>query len=60
MTGDRWIAADAQGGWYTAVFNLGDTDSTVSIEFTDLEIYDAVEGTELWSGEQNRKILRRT
>lgn len=47
-----WIAADAQSGWYAAVFNLGDTDSTVSIELTDLEIYDAVEGTELWSGEQ--------
>lgn len=46
-----WIAADAQGGWYTAVFNLGDTDSTVSIELTDLEIYDEVRGTELWSGE---------
>ena len=46
-----WIAADAQGGWYTAVFNLGDTDSIVSISLADLEIYDEVKGTELWSGE---------
>ena len=47
-----WIAADAKGGWYVAIFNLGAADSTVSIPLTDLEIYDTVEGVELWSGEQ--------
>ena len=46
-----WIAADSKGGYYVAVFNLGDKDSDISIPLADLEIYDGVNGTELWSGE---------
>ena len=46
-----WIAADTKGGYYVAVFNLGDKDSDISIPLADLEIYDGVNGTELWSGE---------
>ena len=46
-----WIAADTKGGYYVAVFNLGDKDSGISIPLADLEIYDGVNGTELWSGE---------
>ena len=46
-----WIAADTKSGYYVAVFNLGDKDSDISIPLADLEIYDGVNGTELWSGE---------
>ena len=41
-----------KGGYYVAVFNLGDKDSDISIPLADLEIYDGVNGTELWSGER--------
>ena len=40
-----------KGGYYVAVFNLGDKDSDIAIPLADLEIYDGVNGTELWSGE---------
>jgi len=55
-----WIAADTKGGYYVAVFNLGDKDSDISIPLADLEIYDGVNGTELWSGEhvEEPKSLR--
>ena len=46
-----WIAVDAQGGYYAAIFNLGDHDSNVSIALADLEIYSEVDGIELWSKE---------
>ena len=30
-----WIAADTKGGYYVAVFNLGDKDSDISIPLAD-------------------------
>ncbi len=45
-----WTAACAQGGQYAAVFNLGETPSTLSVPLADLEIYQPVCATELWSG----------
>lgn len=45
-----WTAIDCEGGQYVAVFNVGDTDSNINVKLAELEIYDAVKGTELWSG----------
>ena len=42
---------DCAGGQYVAVFNAGDTDSNISVNLAELEIYNEVKGTELWSGE---------
>ncbi len=46
-----WTAACSEGGQYIAVFNTGDKASEVEIFLADVEIYDAVTATELWSGE---------
>lgn len=46
-----WTAVSAEGGQYFAVFNVGETGSEVEIKLSELEIYEAVEGQELWSGE---------
>ena len=46
-----WTAACSEGGQYIAVFNTGDKGSKVEIPLADVEIYDAVTATELWSGE---------
>ena len=45
-----WTATNSQGGIYIAVFNTGSADSEIEIPLTDIEIYDKVYGTELWSG----------
>lgn len=47
-----WTAASADGGQYIAVFNTGEKDSEVEISLSDLELYEAVTGYELWSGEK--------
>lgn len=47
-----WTAASADGGQYIAVFNTGERDSEVEISLSDLELYEAVAGYELWSGEK--------
>lgn len=49
-----WTAASADGGQYIAVFNTGEKDSEVEISLSDLELYEAVTGYELWSGEKLR------
>ena len=49
--GEMCIRDSTKGGYYVAVFNLGDKDSDISIPLADLEIYDGVNGTQLWSGE---------
>lgn len=46
-----WTASSAEGGQYFAVFNVGETDGEVEIKLSELEIYEAVTGQELWSGE---------
>ena len=46
-----WTAVDCEGGQYVAVFNVGEEDSDIKVNLAELEIYDAVKGTELWSGE---------
>lgn len=46
-----WTAASAEGGRYFAVFNVGEADSEIEIRLSDLDIYEAVKGQELWSGE---------
>ena len=46
-----WTAVDCEGGQYVAVFNVGEEGSNIKVNLAELEIYDAVKGTELWSGE---------
>lgn len=47
-----WTAACANGGTYIAVFNTGESDSCIEIPLTDIEIYNGVTCTELWSGKK--------
>ena len=46
-----WIAQSSEGGIYLAVFNLGKTDSEITIPLLDIEIEKALTGVELWSNE---------
>lgn len=46
-----WVAASAETGCYAAVFNTGDKDSRVLVSLRDLELYQPVTATELWSGQ---------
>ncbi len=46
-----WTAADSRGGGYFAVFNTGESDSSVIIDLADLEAGERLSCTELWSGE---------
>ena len=46
-----WTAADAEGGQYAALFNIGENAADISVPLTELEIYEAKYITELWSNE---------
>lgn len=46
-----WTAVNADGGQYIALFNIGDKDCEFTLNLCELEIYDAVTLTEIWSGE---------
>ena len=46
-----WTAADAEGGQYEALFNIGENAADISVPLTELEIYEAKDITELWSNE---------
>ena len=46
-----WTAADAEGGQYAALFNIGENAADISVPLTELEIYEAKDITELWSNE---------
>lgn len=46
-----WTSMCADGGQYFALFNLGEEDNEVELGLQDLELYDEVNMTELWSGE---------
>lgn len=46
-----WTAADAEGGQYAALFNIGENSADISVPLTELEIYEAKNITELWSNE---------
>ena len=47
-----WTSVSAEGGQYAAVFNIGEKDSEITIDFDELEIpYGKKEICELWSGE---------
>lgn len=46
-----WTAADADGGQYAALFNIGENAADISVPLTELEIYEAKDITELWSNE---------
>lgn len=46
-----WAAACAEGGTYLAIFNLGEEDSHITLDLSDVEIYGDADILELWSGE---------
>lgn len=46
-----WTAADAEGGQYAALFNIGENSADISVPLTELEIYETKDITELWSNE---------
>lgn len=46
-----WAAADSSGGTYFALFNAGETDISITFSLADIEIFDKVRLTELWSGD---------
>lgn len=46
-----WTAADAEGGQYAALFNIGENAADISVPLTELEIYEAKDITELWCNE---------
>lgn len=46
-----WTAVSAEGGTYAAIFNAGEKNSSIEIPLSDLEIYESVNGLEIWSNE---------
>ena len=47
-----WAAANAEGGYYAALFNAGETESEICLRLPELEIYSSdVRVTELWNNE---------
>lgn len=47
-----WTATSAAGGQYVAIFNVGDSNSEIEINLSDLEIFEGNRKMkELWSGE---------
>ena len=47
-----WIAAGATGHTYVAVFNTGEEDSDISIDFDDFELQETLKGYDIWSGKE--------
>ncbi|MDE6578907.1 MAG: glycoside hydrolase family 27 protein, partial [Ruminiclostridium sp.] len=47
-----WVAQNAEGGYYLAVFNTGDGDSFIDVSLVEAEIFGKVRVRELWSGEE--------
>ena len=48
-----WVAQNAEGGTYLAVFNAGDRDSVIDIPISDAEISGRFKLKELWSGKES-------
>ncbi len=55
-----WMAASANGGYYVAVFNLGERNSEISVPLSDMEFEGTLKGKELWSKEavEAKEILK--
>lgn len=51
-----WTGACAEGGSYLAIFNTGGSDSNIHIDLGDIEVYEAVDAVELWSGEKFNNV----
>jgi hypothetical protein len=47
-----WTSVSSDGGQYIAVFNVSDSSSNIEISLSDVEIYENVSATEIWSGEK--------
>ena len=45
-----WTAVNVEGGQYAAVFNTGENAGCFELDLADLEIYEPVSCTELWTG----------
>ena len=46
-----WTAASAEGGSYLALFNAGNEDKEFCVDLTEAEIYDDIEGIDIWTNE---------
>ena len=44
-----WTAFSADGGYYAAIFNIGEEDSEISVPLEDMELYEPLGCTELWN-----------
>lgn len=51
-----WTSVSSTGGEYIAVFNTGDSDSKITIDLTDIEIYDEVDALNLWTGDKQTVV----
>ncbi|MBQ7638374.1 MAG: glycoside hydrolase family 27 protein [Clostridia bacterium] len=47
-----WTAVCSEGGQYAAIFNIGEEKCDITVPLTDLEIYSAVNGKDLWTKEE--------
>ncbi len=47
-----WSAERSTGGTYIGLFNIGEKEGTVTLPFTDLEMYGTYGVKELWSGKE--------
>ena len=46
-----WTAASAEGGSYLALFNAGNEDKEFCVDLTEAEIYNDIEGIDIWTKE---------
>ena len=47
-----WAAANAEGGTYFALFNIGESDCKFDFDLSEIELYERVNMTELWTDEK--------
>ncbi len=53
-----WMAVDKRGGIYAGLFNLSDNDAEGEIDLADMEITEAMSGTEIWTGEKAEQVQK--
>lgn len=47
-----WTSVSSAGGQYAVIFNIGEADCEISVDLSDLEIYDCKKCKELWSDKE--------
>lgn len=51
-----WVAHNAAGGEYAAVFNAGENESALPLSLADFELFEPCTVTELWSNEVQKEV----